>query len=254
MEEARPKPGFFVRFPRGKPDNSDDVICRNQAINALCFRYPATRMNQAFNESGSAMGPEDDVFDALYRHTKSLSVALGYRDMMTRLHSERVRDLSVAIGLHCGLADKQVTALRVGASFHDIGKIGIPDHILLKPADLDEPDWKVMKQHSEIGEKIMLSTGFEGARHAARIIRHHHEHFNGGGYPDGLSGESIPICSRIVAIADSYDAMAITRSYQPTRKHREIVEIMRSEAGTKFDPQLMDVFCEIIERSPIRDE
>jgi HD-GYP domain-containing protein (c-di-GMP phosphodiesterase class II) len=198
------------------------------------------------------MESKNDILEALYRYTKGLSVALGYRDLMTRLHSERVRDLSMTIGSHYGLNNREVSTLRVGSSFHDIGKIGIPDSILLKPSMLNEAEWEVMKRHSEIGENIMLSTGLEGSRKIALVIRHHHEHYDGGGYPDGLSGESIPICCRIISIADNYDAMAVTRSYHHAGNHVEIMEILCNESGKKFDPQLMNIFCEIIDQSPCR--
>jgi response regulator RpfG family c-di-GMP phosphodiesterase len=195
---------------------------------------------------------EDEIFNSLLKYTKALSVALGYRDLLTRLHSERVQGLSANIGEYCGLSHKEINALNIAASFHDIGKIGIPDHILLKPSQLDEAEWETMKQHSEIGEKIIFSTELEGSQQAALLIRHHHEHYNGMGYPDKLSGENIPICSRIITIADSYDAMAVTRSYHHARTHLEIMAILHEETGGKHDPELMRVFCEIIESSKFR--
>lgn len=195
------------------------------------------------------MEHEDPVFHALYAYTKALSVALGYRDLLTRLHSERVQGLSVAIGVAYGLSRIQLNALKIAASFHDIGKIGIPDHILLKPAQFNEAEWQEMKMHSEIGEKIMAATELEGSQQAARVIRHHHEHYDGQGYPDKLAGKDIPICSRIISIADSYDAMAVTRSYHHARTHPEIISILKEEDGKKHDPELMRLFREIIENS-----
>ena len=195
---------------------------------------------------------EDRIFNALLNYTRALSVALGYRDLLTRLHSERVRGLAEEIGLRCGLSKSEINALNIAASFHDIGKIGTPDHILLKPAQLDEAEWEIMKQHSEIGERIMASTELEGSQQAAILIRHHHEHYNGMGYPDKLSGENIPICSRIITIADSYDAMAVTRPYHHARTHLEIMAILHEETGGKHDPELMRVFCAIIESSKFR--
>jgi response regulator RpfG family c-di-GMP phosphodiesterase len=191
----------------------------------------------------------DPIFNALLMYTKALSVALGYRDLLTRLHSERVQGLAMEIGKHCGLSRTELNALNIAASFHDIGKIGTPDHILLKPSKFDEAEWEVMKQHSEIGEKIMASTELNGSQQAALLIRHHHEHFDGKGYPDRLAGEAIPICSRIIAIADSYDAMAVTRSYHHARSHQEIMEILDQENGIKHDPELMHIFCGTIESS-----
>ena len=202
--------------------------------------------------SRSDMESDESIFAALYRYTKALSVALGYRDRLTRLHSERVLGLSEVIGAACGLSNEDLDILRIAASFHDIGKIGIPDHILLKPAQLDEGEWEKMKQHSEIGERIIAATELEGSQQASLIIRHHHEHYNGLGYPDGLSGEAISICSRIISIADSYDAMAVTRSYQRAKTHVEILAILHEESGEKHDPELMRIFCEIIESSEFK--
>ena len=200
----------------------------------------------------TGMESKGGIYAALYKYTKALSVALGYRDLLTRLHSERVHGLSVAIGKRCGLDKHELEALRISSSFHDIGKIGIPDRILLKPGQFDEDEWSVMKQHSEIGEKIMLATELEVSSRPARAIRHHHEHYDGRGYPDGISGESIPVCSRIISIADSYDAMAVTRSYHTARNHSKIMSIMHEETGGKFDPHLMRIFFEVIRGSPFK--
>jgi HD-GYP domain-containing protein (c-di-GMP phosphodiesterase class II) len=156
------------------------------------------------------------------------------------------------MGLHCGLSTEELDILRIGASLHDIGKIGTPDRILLKLSQLDGTEWETMKEHSEIGEKILLATELEGSRQASLVVRHHHEHYNGQGYPDGRSGEAIPVQSRIVSIADSYDAMAVTRSYSRAKKHTEIMEVLRDEAGGKHDPQLLRVFCAVIECSEFK--
>jgi response regulator RpfG family c-di-GMP phosphodiesterase len=139
--------------------------------------------------------------------------------------------------------------LRISASFHDIGKIGIPDHVLLKSSEFDEAEWEIVKEHPAIGEAIIASTALDGSLQAALVIRHHHEYYNGQGYPDGLAGDEIPIHSRIISIADCYDAMAVTRAYHKPRKHSEIMQILRNETGTKHDPRLMDIFCGIIESS-----
>ena len=198
------------------------------------------------------MEPNDPTLKVLYAYTRALSVALGYRDQPTRLHSERVRDLSSAIATRHGLAGSELEALRIAASFHDIGKIGIPDHILMKAGTFTPEEWETMKRHSDIGADIMAATGIEGAPLAAEVIRHHHEHFDGTGYPDGLSGERIPICARIISIADSYDAMAVTRSYHEAKPHAEVMAILRAESGIKHDPELLEVFCEMVESEEFR--
>ena len=198
------------------------------------------------------MEQEDPTYTVLYKFTKALSVALGYRDLLTRLHSERVRGLCEAIGVACNLPGKELGILKIASSFHDIGKIGIPDRILLKPSPFDDAEWAVMKQHSEIGERIMAVTELEGAPQVALVIRHHHEHYNGKGYPDGLAGVQIPICARIISIADSYDAMAVIRPYHRPRTHQEVMAILLKESGEKHDPDLMRTFCELIESSPLK--
>jgi response regulator RpfG family c-di-GMP phosphodiesterase len=189
------------------------------------------------------------AFDALHRNTKALSVALGYRDLLTRRHSERVHGLSTALGVRLRLSRQQLGILDIAATFHDIGKIGIPDRILEKPSRLDDDERETMNQHATIGEKIIAATEIDGSQEAARIIRHHHEHYDGLGYPDNLGGEGIPICSRIISITDSYDAMAVTRPYHKARTHREIMTILDRETGTKHDPDLMHIFCAFIESS-----
>lgn len=193
------------------------------------------------------MEPNDPAIKALYANTKALAVALDYRDPPTQQHSERVRGLATALAQSLGLPGSDIEALSIAASFHDIGKIGVPDHILTKTGMLDDHEWATMKRHSEIGANIIHATGSAASARAARIIRHHHEHFDGSGYPDGLSGKDIPICSRIIGIADSYDAMAVTRSYHRARSHDEIMTILHEENRLKHDPEVMDAFCKVIE-------
>ncbi|MDP2366799.1 HD-GYP domain-containing protein [Rhodoferax sp.] len=193
-----------------------------------------------------------NVFQALYRYTKALSAALGHRDTLTRMHSERVTALSLGLGEHCGLTVDELDTLRVAAVFHDIGKIGVPDAVLLKPGRLDPVEWQCMQRHSEIGQQILLATELDGAEATAKVVRHHHEHFDGSGYPDRISGEQIPIAARIIAITDSYDAMAVTRSYHAAKGHAVIAGTLRAESGTKYDPELSRMFLQYIETSPLR--
>ena len=193
------------------------------------------------------MEQTDPTFVALYKYTKAVAVALGHRDRLTRLHSDRVLGLAGDLAAALGMRKEDLAVLKIAALLHDIGKIGIPDNILLKPGKFDEDEWGIMKEHSAIGENIMSMIEIEHSPHASKIIRHHHEYFNGLGYPDKLSGEDIPICSRIISIADSYDAMAVTRSYHNAKTHSEIMSILKSETGLKHDPKLMQIFSSIIE-------
>ncbi|MGK2856876.1 MAG: HD-GYP domain-containing protein [Thermoanaerobaculia bacterium] len=198
------------------------------------------------------MNLEDPTYIALHRYTKALSVALGYRDLYTRIHSDRVVALSEAVGVRLGLSETELAILKISATFHDIGKIGVPDQILLKPGRLDETETAAMQQHAEVGASIVMATELDGAELAATIIRHHHERYDGTGYPDGLAGEAIPLCSRIVGIADSYDAMSTTRAYHPAKTHAEIMQVLLEETGGKHDPKLIEIFREIIETSPFK--
>lgn len=172
--------------------------------------------------------------------SRALGVALDERDHYTQSHSRRVVGFARLIGLSCGLEQADLQALELGAFFHDIGKIGIPDHVLLKPERFTAADMEVMKDHAVKGEGIVRQLGLEAGDLIARVVRHHHEHFDGGGYPDALQGEDIPILARIISVADSYDAMTETRPYHEARPAAEVLEIMAGEAGSKLDPYLVN--------------
>jgi HD-GYP domain-containing protein (c-di-GMP phosphodiesterase class II) len=208
----------------------------------------------AMHSSGRNGGFMKDLtsFEALSRFTKALSVALHERDPYTRFHCDRVDRLACEIGIACGLSETELTTLRISSTLHDIGKIGVPDSILLKPAALDLDELEGIKTHPARGQRIISATLLPNAAEIGTIIRHHHECFNGEGYPDGLAGESIPLLSRILSIADSYDAMATPRVYQRAKNHAEIMQVMRSEENIKFDPFVFRKFAEIIEQSACR--
>ncbi|MFZ2269473.1 MAG: HD domain-containing phosphohydrolase [Azonexus sp.] len=188
----------------------------------------------------------------LHRIAQSLTVALGERDPYTRAHSERVVQLSAELGSHLDFTQDEIDLLALVAQFHDIGKIGIPDHVLHKPTPFDDGEWACMKQHAEIGERIILAIGSEKSTEVARMIRHHHERFDGSGYPDGLSGTGIPLLSRIISLTDSYDAIAKIRPYHQARQHTAIMDILDSEVGIKHDPDLLYAFSNVIEKSEMR--
>jgi HD-GYP domain-containing protein (c-di-GMP phosphodiesterase class II) len=183
---------------------------------------------------------------------RSLAVALGERDSGTLMHSDRVVRLSAEMGSHLKLSAQDLDVLAMGAQFHDVGKIGIPDNVLSKPAAFEANEWAVMKQHPLIGERIVLAIGAEHSPEIARVVRHHHENFDGSGYPDGLAGTDIPLFSRIISLADNYDAMAVSRPYHKARTHQEVMNILHDDAGIKHDPELLQAFCVVIENSEMR--
>ncbi|OIO57355.1 MAG: phosphohydrolase [Alphaproteobacteria bacterium CG_4_10_14_0_2_um_filter_63_37] len=193
-----------------------------------------------------------EAFEILHQYTHGLAEALKQRDPYTRLHCDRVVELALELGRSAAIPTADMLLLRIAASFHDIGKIGIPDRVLLKAGRLEDEEWALMKSHSVRGEQILLATGLEGVEAVGKVIRHHHEHFDGGGYPDGLMADEIPMAARILGIADSYDAMATTRVYQPQQAHETIMGIMAVEQGGKHDPELFAHFCRVIEDSHYR--
>ena len=182
----------------------------------------------------------------------ALTVALGARDHYTRIHCDRVVGLSVDLGQHIGLSSEELERLSLGARFHDLGKIGIPDIVLRKPEPFEAHEWECMKQHVLIGEQIVLAINGGRASRIARTVRHHHEHFDGSGYPDGLAGSQIPLDARIISVVDSYDAMIARRPYQNARDHQAVMDILISESGTKHDPDLVHAFGAVIEKSARR--
>lgn len=180
------------------------------------------------------------------RQSDCLTVALGKRDVYTELHCGRVESLCLQLGFRCNLNVHDLRLLRAASKLHDIGKIGIPDRILLKPGRLEPDEFEIMKSHAELGQDICDKIPYKEALKIGFLVRCHHEAFDGSGYPNGLSGEQIPICSKIISLADSYDAMLTTRPYQRARSHEQVMEIMRDECGKKSDPFLFGHFEQIV--------
>jgi response regulator RpfG family c-di-GMP phosphodiesterase len=189
---------------------------------------------------------------ALTKLSAVLGAALHERDAYTSLHGDRVMQVALAVGRSVGLNSRELGRLRAAASLHDVGKIGIPDEVLLNPGALDSAQLAIMRSHAERGEKILRAIPGEDADLVAEAVRHHHEEFDGNGYPDRLGGENIPVLSRIISIADNYDAMASRRVYHRPRDHEYIIGVMHEESGQKHDPYLLGKFMNVIERSPLR--
>ena len=175
----------------------------------------------------------------------SLITALCVRDAYTRSHCDRVCSLSIELARASGLGEASLEALRIGSQLHDIGKIGVRDDVLLKPGRLAPDEWEEMKAHSALGERVIKDTFLSNREEVASIVRHHHEAFDGSGYPDGLAGEEIPKACRILLIVDAYDAMTTGRPYHGARSHDQAIDVLRQEAGTKLDPEILSLFLQM---------
>lgn len=173
------------------------------------------------------------------------------RDAYTAGHSRRVRGFAIAIGRELGLAEETLDSLGHAALLHDVGKAAIPDEILLKPCSLTDDEWLLMRRHSDEGARMVAEAGI--VQTAVPAIRHHHEHFDGTGYPDGLVGEQIPLAARIIHVADALDSMLSTRVYRPGRPAREALEELRREVGRQFCPRCVGALERLVARGELAE-
>ena len=176
-----------------------------------------------------------------YRSTlKALTAALETRDAETHGHSERVVTFSLRLGREYGLTNSEMKALEFGSLLHDIGKIGVPDAILRKPAKLTDEEWIRMREHPMHGQQILRGIKFlEGA---ARVVAQHHEKWDGSGYPLGLKTEDIDICARIFSVADAFDAITSDRVYRQGRSYDAAAAELNEWSGRQFDPKVVEAF------------
>jgi diguanylate cyclase (GGDEF)-like protein len=190
-----------------------------------------------------AAGPDKA---ARYRAAASLAKAVDARDTYTGHHSERVTELAARVAVRLGLDAEQVELTRLAASLHDLGKLAIPEEMLKKAGTLTDSERLVLERHPQIGFRMLDSLGVDLIAH---LVLHHHERWDGAGYPDGLSGEQIPLGSRIIFVTDAYDAMTSDRLYRPRRSSRAALAELERCAGSQFDPGIVAAFREEIEES-----
>jgi len=202
-----------------KPINKEELLARVRSL---------LRLKQFTNELENA---ETVLF--------SLALSIEAKDPYTEGHCDRLSKYSVALAERLNLRDELRVALRRAGTVHDIGKVAVPEHILLKPGPLTPEEWKVMKQHPLVGERICAP--LKSFRHVLPVIRHHHEKLDGSGYPDGLKGEEIPLTARILQTVDIYDALTTSRPYRKALSSKETFTLMREEVERGWwDGSLVD--------------
>ena len=188
-----------------------------------------------------------EEIESTYQKTlEALITALDIREESTGGHSKRVVEYTRILATKLHLRGTQLIGITRGALLHDVGKIGIPDSILLKPGPLNDEEWSIMRQHTLIGYHMLKRIKF--LKPALDVVRYHHERWDGKGYPEGLAGEEIPLGARIFAIADTFDAITSQRVYQEARPLSEARAIIQEEAGKQFDPRIVEVFNSIPDR------
>jgi len=256
----RPEPIGFVMLTgerdvatavRAVKDGADEYLLKpslpSQVAEAI---HAAVRGRRKIAEQEErARRAEDAAFLAHYRTVRALVNSLETKDLYTRDHSRKVARYTVLMARELGMAPQRLRELRIAALLHDIGKIGVPLSILHKDGPLTDEEWEVIKRHTVDGAHIVgpLTQFLPEVR---EVVRHEHERWDGRGYPDGLAGTDIPLGSRLIMIADTYDAVCSDRAYRKARSRDTAIEIIRQGAGTQFDPHLVPVFLRTVHLFP----
>ncbi len=207
------------------------------------------RQNDAFqSRSHDLLESTRHLEENLLETVETLNAAVEARDPYTAGHSQRVRRVALAIGRDLGLSSRQLGALGTAALFHDVGKIGIPDSILTKAGPLEPSEAAVMREHVTRGAEIVAKVS--SFQDSVPAVRHHHERWDGLGYPDGLSGDEIPLEASIIGLADAWDAMTTDRPYATALSLNDALLQIRTGRGKQFNPSVVDAFTEVAKRRP----
>ncbi|MEX2466386.1 MAG: HD domain-containing phosphohydrolase [Gemmatimonadota bacterium] len=185
------------------------------------------------------------TFEAHLDTIRRLTIAAEYKDVDTAGHIERIGLYAEALSRALGFSKAEAERMRHAAPMHDVGKIAIPDSVLLKPAALDEAEWAVMRSHATLGAQLLSRSPSPLLQLGETIARTHHERWDGSGYPQGLQGENIPVEGRICAVVDFYDAVTMKRPYRPAVPRKEVLQMMAQRSGEHFDPDILKTFVAI---------
>jgi putative two-component system response regulator len=233
-----------------KPFDTPEVLIRiHNLLETRSMHLQLRRQNALLEAAVQARTRE--IEEARIEILERLAKAAEYRDDGTRRHTERVGVYSARLARALGLPEAEVQLIRRAAPLHDLGKIGIPDHILLKPGELTPEEAAIMRTHTTIGAEILSGSRVPTLAMAAEIALCHHEHWDGTGYPRGLVGEEIPLPARIVAVADFYDALAHDRPYRRAWPTGQIITELCRQSGRQFDAQVVDAFLSLLEQDHV---
>ena len=226
-----------------------DVLQVKETVRKALFQAECEAALERSSEKNGLPSVEE-VLESTYLNTiKTLCKILVKKDPYTRAHSQQVTHYSLLIGEELGLSKAELDVLEQAALLHDIGKVGIPDDILQKPGALTENEWKIMRQHPDIGQELLEH--IKVLHLEQTMVRHHHERWDGKGYPDGLKGTEIPLYARILNVADSFHAMVEDRPYRKALTLETAIGELKQNSGTQFDPELVEVFLRALERAGI---
>jgi len=233
----------IVEFPRDA-DTADGLILLAETALVGSRGEGGSKSTQAFELGVLHTGfPENPTVDQVY----ALAATVDARDPYAYGHRERVAATAEIIGEAIGLSEEEMSSLRAAALLHDIGKVAIPDAIVTKPDELSESEWEVIRRHPVEGAALLEKVGELAG--LAQAVRHHHESYDGSGYPDGLKGDDIPLASRIILIADAYDTMTTYRPYRNVVSIKEACNELRRGSGSQFDPEIVEAFVRAKEAS-----
>ena len=231
-----------------KPINIEDLL---ETIKIYLRRKDFTIYKKQYStELERTLARKNEELKQAYGKMKNLSLETlellsrmaEYRDDITGKHTRRVGKIAKIIAMEISNDENFIENIEYAASLHDIGKVGIPDSVLLKPGKLLPHEFEKMKEHTIIGKNILKTSKSDTIKLAASIAHRHHEWWNGKGYPDGISGKDIPLAARITAIADVFDALSSRRLYKPAFSYEKTFDIIKSESGTHFQPEIFEIF------------